>query len=94
MDIGAYEVQPEVSGTITYGNATGSPTPRFVSGVLLTAMGTPNVLATSRPDGTYTLGGFGNGSYTVTPSKTGGANGISSFDAGLVAKHAAGITPL
>jgi len=94
VDIGAYEVQPEITGTITYGNATGSPTPRFVSGVLLTALGSPNLTATSGVDGTYTLGGFGSGAYTVTPSKTGGANGISSFDAGLIARHVAGITPL
>ncbi len=94
VDIGAYEVQPEITGTITYGNATGSPTPRFVSGVQLNALGSPNLTATSRSDGTYTLGGFGSGAYTVTPSKTGGANGISSFDAGLIAKHVAGITPL
>ncbi len=30
VDIGAYEVQPEITGTITYGNASGAPTPRFV----------------------------------------------------------------
>lgn len=91
VDIGAFEVQPVITGTITYGNATGSPTPRFVSGVLLTAVGSPNLSATSRSDGTYTLGGFGSGTYTVIPTKVGSANGITSFDAGLIAKHVAGL---
>ena len=94
VDIGAYEVQPEITGTVFYGNAAGVPTPRFVSGVLLSAVGSPNLTATSRSDGTYTLGGFGSGAYTVTPSKTGGANGISSFDSGLIAKHVAGLQVL
>lgn len=94
VDIGAVEVQPVITGTVIYGNATGSPTPRFVSGVLLSAVGSPNLTATSRSDGTYTLGGFGSGAYTVTPSKTGGVNGVSSFDAGLIAKHVAGIQVL
>ena len=86
---------PAISGTITYGNAIGAPTPRFVSGVLLTGVGSPNVSATSHTDGTYSLSGFGNGSYTVTPSKTGGVNGaITSFDSARIAQHAAGINPL
>lgn len=94
VDIGAYEEQPLITGSITYGNVTSSPTPRFVSGVLLTAAGSPTVSAASRADGTYTLGGFGSGAYTITPSKTGGANGVSSFDAGLIAKHVAGVQTL
>src|SRR5204862_8067149 len=94
VDIGAYESQPVITGSLVYGNATGAPTPRFVSGVVLSAVGSPNVFATTSVAGTYVLGGFGNGGYTVTPSKSGGANGVSSFDAGLIARHAAGITPL
>ncbi len=94
VDIGAFEVQPVITGTIIYGNATGSPTPRFVSGVLLSAVGSPDVSAITSAAGTYTLGGFGSGAYTVTPTKVGGANGISSFDAGLIAKHVAGIQVL
>lgn len=87
---------PSISGTITYGNAIGSPMPRFVSNVLLSGIGTPDVSATSEfPGGTYSLTGFGAGSYTVTPTKTGSVNGaISSFDAGKVALHAAGTTVL
>ncbi len=94
VDIGAYEEQPVITGTVTYGNAVGSPTPRFVSGVLLTAIGPASVSATNRLDGTYTLGGFGSGSYTVTPTKVGDVNGISSFDAARIAQHVAGLNNL
>ena len=87
---------PSVSGVLTYGNAVGAPIPRFVSGVLLSGAGSLPVSASSSfPNGTYTLSGFGSGAYTVTPSKTGGVNGaISSFDAGKIAQHAAGINIL
>ena len=43
---------------------------------------------------TSLLTGFGAGSYTVTPTKTAGQNGITSFDAAKVAQHAAGIVLL
>lgn len=95
VDIGAYERQPTIAGIVTYGNAIGSPTPRFVSGVLLTAVGSPNVTTTTSVNGTYTLGGFGSGVYTVTPSKTGDINGaITSFDSARIAQHASGLNPL
>jgi Cohesin domain/Dockerin type I domain len=85
-----------ISGTITYGNAIGSPpAPRFVSNVTLTGTGSPNVMTTTAPPGAnagqYVLSGFGSGSYTVMPSKTGAANGaITSFDAGRVGQHVSG----
>lgn len=89
---------PQVAGTVTYGNAVGSPNPRFVSNVTLTGAGSPTVVATTAAPGPtagqYTLTGFGSSSYTVTPSKTGGVNGITSFDAARVAQHAAGINNL
>lgn len=86
---------PAISGTITYGNAIGNPSPRFVSNVLLSAAGSPSVFTTSNfPNGTYTLTGFGAGSYTVTPTKTDAVNGITSFDAAKIAQHAAGIATL
>jgi hypothetical protein len=89
---------PAISGTVTYGNAIGAPTPRFVSNVLLTAAGSPTVMTTTAGPGpcagTYGLTGFGAGSYTVTPSKTGGVNGITSFDAGRIAQHVAGTNTL
>ena len=84
-----------ISGTVTYGNAVSGPTPpRFVSNVTITGAGSPNVTSTTAPPGAnagqYTLTGFGSGSYTVTPSKMTGQNGISSFDAARVAQHVAG----
>ncbi|MBK8465535.1 MAG: cupredoxin domain-containing protein [Chloracidobacterium sp.] len=86
---------PAISGTVTYGNAVSGPPPRFVSNVLLSGVGSPNVsTTTSFPAGTYTLTGFGATSYTVTPTKTDGVNGISSFDAGRIAQHVSGGTLL
>lgn len=79
-----------ISGTVTYGNAIGSPNPRFVSNVLLTGDGSPIVSATTDfPNGNYVLTGFGAGSYTVTPQKTDGQNGITSFDAARIAQYVA-----
>ena len=84
-----------ISGTVTYGNAIGAPSPRFVSNVLISGAGSPNVSTTTAfPDGTYSLAGFGTGSYTVTPTKTTGQNGITSFDAGRIALHVSGGTLL
>jgi len=83
-----------MTGTVTYGNPGGAPTPRFVSNVTLTGTGSPNVTTTTAPPGAsagqYTLVGFGSGAYTVTPTKTTGSNGITSFDAALIALHVAG----
>ena len=80
-----------ISGTITYGNAIGSPNPRFVSNVLMTGNGSVPVSTSTDLSGAYALAGFGAGGYTVSPTKSGEINGgISSFDAGRVAQHAAG----
>ncbi len=86
-----------ISGTVTYVNA--SAPPKFISNVTITGAGSPTVSTmTALPGvgaGTYTLTGFGGGPYTVTPTKpTGGVNSISSFDAGRIAQHVAGIPPL
>lgn len=84
-----------ISGTITYGNAIGAPTPpRFVPNVQLTGAGSTGNSATSGSVGTYMLTGFGAGAYTVTPSKTGDVNGITSFDAARIAQHVSGSTTL
>ena len=87
-----------VSGTVTYGNAIGAPNPRFVSNVMISAAGSPNLTATTGAPGTtagqYSLAGFGSGAYTVTASKTGGVNGITSFDAAMIARHVTGTAPL
>ncbi|MBK8466498.1 MAG: hypothetical protein IPL32_11760 [Chloracidobacterium sp.] len=83
-----------ISGTITYGNAIGAPNPRFVSNVLISGSGSTNVSTTTAAPGAiagqYTLMGFGAGSYTVTPTKTGGVNNITSFDAARISQHVAG----
>jgi hypothetical protein len=82
-----------ISGRVTYVNATSPPV--YVSNALINGEGSPNVSTiTAAPGpaaGTYTLTGFGAGSYTVTPTKSGGANGITSFDAAKVAQHVAGV---
>ena len=81
-----------ITGTVTYGNAIGAPMPRFVSNVLLSGAGSTPVSGMSVfPNGNYSLSGFGAGSYTVTPSKTGGVNGISSFDSAKISQHVAGL---
>jgi hypothetical protein len=88
-----------IDGTITYGNATGAPTPRFVSNVTVTGSGSTAVSTTTAPPGLnagqYALSGFGTGSYTLTPTKLGAINGsITSFDAGRIAQHVAGVNVL
>ncbi|MFN0277666.1 MAG: cohesin domain-containing protein [Pyrinomonadaceae bacterium] len=84
-----------ISGTITYGNAIGSPATRFVPNVAVDGAGSPPVSDVTTSSGTYSLTGFGSGSYTVTPSKTGGQNAsITSFDAARVGQHVVGATVL
>ena len=84
-----------ITGTVTYGNAIGAPTPRFVSNVLISGAGSPPVSTSTITSGTYTLSGFGAGAYTITPSKSGGQNGsISSFDAAKISQHVVGATTL
>lgn len=89
-----------IDGTVTYGNAIGTPTPRYVSNVTVASTsGSPSVTSTTDPPGPtaghYQLTGFGSGSYTITPSKTGGHNSsINSFDAAKIAQHVAGISTL
>ncbi|MFN0278159.1 MAG: choice-of-anchor Q domain-containing protein [Pyrinomonadaceae bacterium] len=99
VDIGAYEstqtASAVIAGSVTYG--LGSP--RFVPGVLVGGVGSPNVSATTLGagpgQGTYLLAGFGSSSYTVTPTKIGDVgNGISSFDSGRIAQYVAGIITL
>jgi hypothetical protein len=85
------------SGTITYGNAVGNPpAPRFVKNVSVASIsGTPSVgpVITGTP-GTYALSGFGAGSYTIKPSKPGGANGaITSNDAARISQGVSGAVP-
>ncbi|MBK8467454.1 MAG: VCBS repeat-containing protein [Chloracidobacterium sp.] len=84
-----------ITGTITYGNAAGAPTPRYVSNVTMTAVGSPNVITTTGApgpgEGEYLLNVFGPGPYTVTPSKPFAFDtAINSFDAARVIAHVTG----
>src|ERR1043166_4355088 len=63
-----------ISGTLTYGNAIGSPASRPVSNVMMTGVGSVPVSATTNSTGAYSLAGFRSGSYTVTPTKSGAIN--------------------
>ena len=46
---------------------------------------------TTGSQGTYSLTGFGGGSYTITPSKSGAVNGsITSFDAARISQYVTG----
>jgi Cohesin domain len=85
-----------ITGTVTYGNVVGAPTPpRLVSNVLVSGSGSPSVSDTTSSLGTYSLSGFGSGAYTITPSKTGGVNNsITSFDAAKIAQYVTGAVVL
>ncbi|HMV87797.1 MAG TPA: putative Ig domain-containing protein [Blastocatellia bacterium] len=79
-----------ISGTISY-----CVTPATkVQGVTVNAVGSQPASATTDGAGFYLLSNLGGGAYTVTPTKTGGGNGISSFDASLLAQHVAGLITL
>lgn len=79
-------VVSSISGIVSYGTAlTGQS--KFVSGVLMSAAGTPAVASVmTNAIGTYLLENLTTGNnYTVTPSKSGNINGsITPFDATLV----------
>lgn len=62
---------------------------------MVNGAGSPPVFDVTGGLGTYSLTGFGSGSYTVTPSKSGGQNGsITSFDAAKIAQFVVGTTTL
>jgi len=84
-------ISGDVTGTITYANAL-STTP--VPYVTLNGAGSINVSTQTDLSGAYTLTGFGSGAYTVTPSKTGDVNGITSFDSARIAQHVVGLISL
>jgi len=80
-----------ISGLVSYcASAPAKP----VSGVTITAAGTPQISTTTDGAGNYQLPNLGGGPYTVTPAKTGDVNGISSFDAAQIAQHVVGIITL
>lgn len=89
---GSVSVIPgSIAGTVNYGNPDVGPAPRGVPGVLVSGAGSPAVSDTTSATGTYLLTGFGAGSYTVTPTKSGGTNGaITSFDSARIAQYVTG----
>ncbi|HEX8564562.1 MAG TPA: CHRD domain-containing protein [Pyrinomonadaceae bacterium] len=79
-----------LSGNITYGTTPAGQNAKFVSNVSLTTTGASFAVSNTGSDGSYRLENLlEGGQYTVTPSKSGGANGISTFDATLVLRHIA-----
>ena len=85
-------INGNISGTITYVN--GSPTQPAVQNVAVSAVGSTTINTTTNASGYYELTGFSSGAYTVTPTKTGDVNGITAFDAALVAQHVVGLITL
>ncbi|HEX8266605.1 MAG TPA: LamG-like jellyroll fold domain-containing protein [Pyrinomonadaceae bacterium] len=74
-----------LSGTITYGITAAGQTAQLVSNVSLTATGGSSANTTTNSNGSYTLENLLRyEQYTVTPSKSGNANGITPFDATLI----------
>lgn len=70
-----------ISGTVSYALNT----VKKISNATLSASGMSSANALTSSTGTYSLNNlFTDGQYTVTPSKTGGANNITAFDATLV----------
>ena len=80
-----------ISGAINYGTATGL---KPVPGVTLTVTGALSTTSITDNAGNYLLPNLGSGPYTVTPTKSGAINGISSLDASLVAQSVAGVITL
>jgi uncharacterized protein (TIGR03437 family) len=80
-----------IAGAVSY--CASSP-PKPVPGVTITASGSPQGSATTDNSGNYQLPNLGGGPYTLTPAKTGDANGITSFDAAQIAQHVVQIITL
>ncbi|MCI0525756.1 MAG: cohesin domain-containing protein, partial [Acidobacteria bacterium] len=80
-----------IAGMVNY--CAANP-PKPVPGATITAAGAPQRSATTDGSGRYQLPNLGAGPYTVTPAKTGDANGITSFDAAQIAQHVVQIITL
>ncbi len=79
-----------ISGNLNYADSANG-----VKNVIMTLTGPVGFMprtATTDPNGNYSLTGIPTGNdYTLTPSKTGDANGIESYDASFVARFVAGL---
>ena len=83
-----------ITGTVNYHFADAGQPLRPVANVTLTAAGTPQVTATTNASGAYVLNNLGTDAYTVTPTKTGDVNSITSQDAARAAQFAVGLATL
>ncbi len=84
-----------ISGMVAYGTTPTGDAVKFVPGVLLSAAGTSSASASTDMSGAYQINNLtSGGNYTVTPSKSGDVNSISSFDASLVSRKTANLTTL
>ena len=78
-----------ITGTVHYwSGATGVP------GVALTLTGSNAYNAQSTTSGAYQLAGLLSGNYTLVPTKTNDARGISAYDASLVLQHSGQVITL
>ena len=85
----AVNVAYDVSGTVTlWKGGVGVP------GVVCTLQGNRVYAGTSGAGGAFTVAGAEAGNYTLTPSKSEDADGISAYDASLVLQHDARLSPL
>ena len=78
-----------VGGAINYRTTT-----RPMSGVTLDLSGASTAGTTTNASGIYSFTMQASGAHTVTPSKSGGVNGISAFDAAFIAQCVAGVRNL
>jgi hypothetical protein len=88
---GLFTVHPVYSllGQIGYWSAS-----RSVAGARLSAAGMRSYTATTQIAGDFAVAGLRGGDYTLTATKSDDVRGISAFDASLVLRHAAQISPL
>jgi Tol biopolymer transport system component len=73
-----------ISGAVIYGATPINEAAKFVSGVLISPTSDPSASVNTDSNGAYLLSNLSAGQYTVKPSKSGQANGISVFDATLI----------
>ncbi|HEX8398716.1 MAG TPA: NosD domain-containing protein [Pyrinomonadaceae bacterium] len=78
-----------ISGKVSYRNQVSGEPPKSVAGVLLKATVGSAASVSTNSSGDYLFDNLENGNYTITPSKTGGINGISPFDATLILRYVA-----
>ena len=78
-----------VGGAVTYRTTT-----RMMSGLTLDLSGASSHQTTTDSNGVYNFTMQTSGAHTVTPSKSGGINGISAFDAAYIAQCVAGVRNL